>query len=54
MINRISEMIEMFLVHLGMALTRLSSEETMTITLFLASLVVAAVVAHVLQVAVRL
>jgi hypothetical protein len=54
MIDRISEMIEMLLVNLGMALTQLSSEESMTITLFLASLLLAAVVAHALQVAVRL
>lgn len=49
MMDRIFEMIELFLVNLGMALSRLSSEEKQTVTLFLASLLLAAVVAHALQ-----
>jgi hypothetical protein len=53
MMGRIAELIEMVLVNLGMALTRLSDEEKTTVSLFLASLVLAAVAAHALQVAVR-
>ena len=42
MMDRISEMIEMFLVNLGLALNKMSNEEKKTVTLFLASLMVAA------------
>lgn len=49
MMDRIAEWIELLLVNLGMALTRISTEQRRMITLFLASLLVAAVVARVLQ-----
>jgi len=52
MIDRLSEMIELLLVNLGIAFNRLSAEESKTITLFLASLVLAAAAAHALQAAV--
>ena len=52
MMDRISEWIELLLVNLGMALTRISTEQRRMITLFLASLLLAAVVARVLQMAV--
>jgi hypothetical protein len=51
MMDRISEWVEMFLVQLGLTLTQLSAEESKTITLFLASLILAAAAAHALQVA---
>jgi hypothetical protein len=51
MLDRINEMIEMFLVGLGQALSRLSKEETRMITLLLAFLVLASVVGRVLQIA---
>lgn len=54
MMDRISEMVEMLLVQLGLALNRLSAEESKTITLFLASLILAAAAAHALQVATML
>jgi hypothetical protein len=50
--DRISELIVLFLVGLGQKLSRLSEDETAIITLFLASLLVAALVAHTLQIAV--
>ncbi len=53
MMDRIAELLEMLLVNLGMALTRLSDEQKTTISLFLASLMLAAVAAHALQLAVR-
>ena len=52
MFDRIVEMIEMFLVSLGIALNRISDQEKKMVTLFLASLAVAAVLSHVLRVAV--
>jgi hypothetical protein len=52
MMDRIFEIIEMFLVNLGLALNRLSPEEKRTVSFFLASLLVAAVVARALQFAV--
>lgn len=48
MLNHIFEMLETFLVNLGMALSRLSDQEKTTVSIFLASLLVAAVVAHAL------
>ncbi len=52
MMDRIAEWIELFLVNLGMALTRISAEQRRMITLFLASLLLAAVVARALQITV--
>jgi hypothetical protein len=52
MMDRISEWIELLLVNLGMALTRISTEQRRMITLFLASLLLAAVAARALQLAV--
>jgi hypothetical protein len=52
MLDRISEMLELLLVNLGMALTRLSDEQIRRVTLFLASLLVAAMAASVLRFAV--
>jgi hypothetical protein len=49
MFDRISELIEMFLVSLGITLNRISDEEKTMVTLFLASLAVAAVVSRVLK-----
>ena len=51
MMDRIFEMIEMFLVNLGLALNKMSNEEKKTVTLFLASLMVAAMATRVLQAA---
>jgi hypothetical protein len=51
MFDRIFEMIEMFLVNLGLAMNRMSSEEKKTVSLFLASLMVAAIASRVLQAA---
>jgi hypothetical protein len=48
--DRISELIMLFLVGLGQKLSQLSDAETRLITLFLASLLLAAVAAHVLHV----
>jgi hypothetical protein len=48
--DRISEMITLFLVGLGQKLSRLSEEETTMITLFLASLLLAAAAAQALHV----
>jgi hypothetical protein len=48
--DRISELITLFLVGLGQKLSRLSDAETGMITLFLASMVLAAAAAHALQV----
>lgn len=52
MFDRINELIEMFLVSLGITLNRISDEQKDMVTLFLASLAVAAVVSHMLQAAV--
>jgi hypothetical protein len=52
MMDRISEWIELLLVNLGMALARISTEQRRMITMFLASLLLAAVVARALQIAV--
>jgi hypothetical protein len=49
MLDRLGELIEMFLVGLGQALSRLSSEEKTMITLLLAFLIVASAAAHALQ-----
>jgi hypothetical protein len=51
MLDRLNELIEEYLVGLGLTLSRLSSEETKMITLFLASLLVAAAAACVLHMA---
>jgi hypothetical protein len=51
MMDRISEMIEMLLVNLGLAMNKMSNEEKKTVTLFLASLMVAAMATRVLQAA---
>lgn len=48
MLDRLNELIELFLVGLGQALSRLSEEEESMITLLLAFLVVAAAAARVL------
>jgi hypothetical protein len=53
MMDRISELIEMFLVSLGLALNRFTPEEKKIVTMFLASLIVAAVVSRVLHLAVH-
>lgn len=52
MMDRISEIIAIFLVALGQTLQRLTQEQKKMITLFLISLFVAALVAHVLRLAV--
>jgi hypothetical protein len=52
MIDWISEWIELLLVNLGIALTSISTEQQRMITLFLASLLFAAVVVHALRIAV--
>jgi hypothetical protein len=49
MMDRISEMLEIVLVKLGMALAQLSDEQKKMVTLFLASLLFAAVAANVIQ-----
>jgi hypothetical protein len=49
MMDRISEMIELFLVNLGMAANRISDEEKNMVTMFLASLIIAAAATHTLQ-----
>jgi hypothetical protein len=51
MFDRIFEMIEMFLVNLGLAMNRMSAEEKKTVSVFLASLMVAAIASRVLQAA---
>ena len=51
MFDRINELIEMFLVSLGITLNRISDEQKTMVTLFLASLAVAAVASHMLQAA---
>jgi hypothetical protein len=51
MMERIFEMIEMLLVNLGLAMNRLSDEETGMVSMFLASLVVAALASRVLHIA---
>jgi hypothetical protein len=48
--DRISELITLFLVGLGQKLSRLSDAETRMISLFLASLVLAAAAANALHV----
>jgi hypothetical protein len=48
MFDPISEWLEMFLVNLGIQLSQLSPENTTMVTLFLASLMVAALAARVL------
>lgn len=53
MMDRISEWIALFLVGLGQKLSQLSDDETSLITLFLASLLLAAFAAHVLRFVVR-
>lgn len=50
MFDPISEWLEMFLVNLGMQLNRLSPENATMVTLFLASLIVTALVARVLPI----
>jgi hypothetical protein len=45
----INEIIERFLVALGMALSRMSEEETGMVTLLLALLVIAAATTHILR-----
>ena len=49
MMDRISEMLEIALVKLGMTLAQFSDEQKMMVTLFLGSLFFAAIVANVLQ-----
>lgn len=49
MLDRIYEMVELFLVNLGMQLTRLSDEQKRMVSWFLASLLVVAVLTRVLQ-----
>jgi hypothetical protein len=49
MMDRIGEMIERFLVSLGLTLSRLSPEETRMVTLLLTFLLVAATITRVLQ-----
>lgn len=51
MFDRIFEMIEMFLVNLGLAMNRMSNDEKKTVTMFLASLMFAAIASRVLQAA---
>jgi hypothetical protein len=48
--DRISELITLFLVGLGQKLSRLSEEETNMISLFLASLLLAAIAGQTLHV----
>jgi hypothetical protein len=50
MLDRISQIVERFLVALGMTLSRLSPEEKSMVTLLLTFLLVAAAVARVLQI----
>jgi hypothetical protein len=52
MMDRIAEWIELLLVNLGMALTKLSAEQRRMISLFLVSLLVTAMVARILYTAV--
>jgi len=49
MLDRMSEMLELILVRVGMAMGHASDEQKKMITLFLGSLLFAAVVANVLQ-----
>jgi hypothetical protein len=51
MMDRISEMFELVLVKLGMTLSQLSDEQKKMVSLFLVSLMVAAIAANVLQAA---
>lgn len=51
MMDRIFEMIEMFLVNLGLAMNKMSNEEKKTVSLFLASLMFAAIASRILQAA---
>jgi hypothetical protein len=51
MLERLSELIERFLVALGLTLSRLSPEEKTMITLLLTFLLVASAVARALQMA---
>ena len=48
MMDRIAEWIELLLVNLGMALTQISAKERTMISLFLASLLLAAVASRAL------
>jgi hypothetical protein len=52
MMDRISEWIELLLVNLGMAITKISTEQRKMITLFLVSLLLASVAARALQIAI--
>jgi hypothetical protein len=54
MLDRLSELIEQFLVALGISLSRLSSEEKTMITLLLTFLLVAAAIARALVMAAHL
>jgi hypothetical protein len=49
MLDRLGELLEMFLVGLGQFLTRLSSEEKTMISLLLALLMIAAMMSRVLS-----
>ncbi|HEX9200669.1 MAG TPA: hypothetical protein VF865_13990 [Acidobacteriaceae bacterium] len=49
MLDRLSELIELFLVGLGQAISRLSAEEKTMITLLLSFLIVAAAAARALE-----
>lgn len=49
MLDRLGELLEMFLVGLGQALMRLSSEEKTMVSLLLSLLVIAAAMSHALQ-----
>jgi hypothetical protein len=51
MMNRIGEIIEQFLVALGLTLSRLSPEETSMVTLLLMFLLMAAAISRVLGIA---
>jgi hypothetical protein len=51
MLDRLNELIEQFLVGLGLTLSRLSAEEKRMITLLLAFLLIAAVAARALHMA---
>lgn len=53
MLDRLNELIEQFLVGLGLTLSRLSTEEKRMITLLLAFLLIAAVASPALQMARR-
>ena len=51
MLDRINELIEQFLVALGLTLSRLSDEETTMVTLLLGFMMVAVIAARALQAA---